>query len=221
MREILAFDTSSRWFYVSLLREESKSLKVVDLTTDKIPRESDDWLHDIIQEKLALFINDKPDVLAVGQGPGSFTGLRIAYTYARVLGMLWEIPVISFSSIQLWKSAFNVQENDVFIIPANKNLFYVLFPEHKLQTLTKEELKMTLNQNKQRAILWEANKKNILNLQNEFGADVFKIVEDPQTDKIKFPFLNLDILDHNKEQYKWENALPEYGHEPVFVEKKR
>jgi tRNA threonylcarbamoyl adenosine modification protein YeaZ len=47
------------------------------------------------------------DRLAVGTGPGGFTGLRIAITYAKSLAAAWSRPLVSISSFDLLEFGSN------------------------------------------------------------------------------------------------------------------
>ncbi len=46
-----------------------------------------------------------PDGLAVGIGPGSYTGVRIAVTAAKALAYGWRIPIQGVSSLAAWARA--------------------------------------------------------------------------------------------------------------------
>ena len=42
----------------------------------------------------------KPSVISVTNGPGSFTGLRVGLTTAKMLGLAWDIPIVPVDTLQ-------------------------------------------------------------------------------------------------------------------------
>lgn len=52
---------------------------------------------------------EKLDRLAVGIGPGSFTGLRIAIAYAKSLAAAWRRPLVAISSFDLLEYGSDVE----------------------------------------------------------------------------------------------------------------
>ncbi len=49
------------------------------------------------------------DRLAVGIGPGSFTGLRITIAYAKSLAQAWRLPLVGISSFDVLEYGFNIE----------------------------------------------------------------------------------------------------------------
>jgi tRNA threonylcarbamoyl adenosine modification protein YeaZ len=58
-------------------------------------------LSKLLFSSLLSFDNLKFDFIAVGKGPGTFTGTRVGAMTAQALAFGWTIPLISFSSTLL------------------------------------------------------------------------------------------------------------------------
>lgn len=102
-------------------------------------------------EKLHLFIQESVtksghhlqdlDAIAIGKGPGSYTGLRIGTSTAKGLAMALDIPLISFSTLQaLAKKAADQHGEQALICPmldARRMEVYTAVYDHELQEKTK------------------------------------------------------------------------------------
>jgi tRNA A37 threonylcarbamoyladenosine modification protein TsaB len=60
----------------------------------------------------------------LGEGPGSFVGLRSAFAYARMLSMLREIPCRTFHSSRLWHLLLGVPMDEWLLMRTNAKLYY-------------------------------------------------------------------------------------------------
>ncbi len=58
-------------------------------------------LSKVLFSSLPSFVDLKFDFIAVGQGPGSFTGTRVGAMLAQALSFGWKIPLVGFSSTLL------------------------------------------------------------------------------------------------------------------------
>lgn len=97
--KILAFDTSNKPLTVAVV-EYGKILARADSTEEKTHSVS--LLPDIKDslQKAGLSIDDI-DRIAVAQGPGSYTGVRIAVTVAKTLAFTLDKPLVGISSLRL------------------------------------------------------------------------------------------------------------------------
>lgn len=57
------------------------------------------WIHSVVEEF------GRPLGVAVGIGPGSFTGVRIALSAAKAYAVAWQVPLIGVSSLKAWAYA--------------------------------------------------------------------------------------------------------------------
>jgi len=137
--KILAFDTSS-------------SASVVALATGDqsyVARESNTvkqgtYLLPVIASLLtkASVTLSQLDALAVGSGPGSFTGLRIGCSAAQAIAFAHHTPIIPISSLQLFAETARMQqraERYLVALDARKDQYY--FAEY---CLSKETGKLQL-----------------------------------------------------------------------------
>ncbi|APX71079.1 tRNA (adenosine(37)-N6)-threonylcarbamoyltransferase complex dimerization subunit type 1 TsaB [Companilactobacillus allii] len=110
--KILAFDTSNKPLSVALV-EDGKTLAHIESTEKKT--HSITLLPDIQKSlKESNLSVDDIDMIAVADGPGSYTGVRIAVTVAKTLAFTLNKPLVGISSLELL--AANGDEG-MFIVP--------------------------------------------------------------------------------------------------------
>lgn len=71
-----------------------------------IPRSAGDWLLAWVEPLVTEL--GPPALVGVGVGPGSFTGVRVAVTAAKVLAYAWGVPLVGVSSLAAWAEALPV-----------------------------------------------------------------------------------------------------------------
>ena len=96
---LLAFDTSSALVSVAL---HDGADVLVELSSDQ-PLKHGESLAPLIARALAQTGVDRRDLtaLAVGVGPGPFTGLRVGLVTARTLALVLEVPVYGVCSLDV------------------------------------------------------------------------------------------------------------------------
>ncbi len=90
----LAIDTSGRACSIALFDGE----RLIASRHEVIGRGHAEWLVPWIAE---LMGTSRADQIVTGCGPGSFTGVRVAISAARGLGLAWQVPVYGMNSLAL------------------------------------------------------------------------------------------------------------------------
>lgn len=98
MSRILAFDTSGPWCAVSLHLDGS----IVGSVQEEMAKGQAERLMPLIEGAMAQegIVFDELDAIAVGVGPGNFTGIRIGVAAARGLALGLGVPAIGVSAFQ-------------------------------------------------------------------------------------------------------------------------
>ncbi len=96
---LLALDTSTPLVSVALHRDG----QVVESATSSRPLQHGEQLAPMISAALARAGADRRDLtrIAVGVGPGPYTGLRVGLVTARTLGLALDLPVVGASSLDV------------------------------------------------------------------------------------------------------------------------
>jgi tRNA threonylcarbamoyl adenosine modification protein YeaZ len=128
---LLALDTSTPLVSVALYAED----RVIDSATSERPMQHGEQLAPMIADALDRVGADRIDVtaVAVGVGPGPFTGLRVGVVTARTLALALDIPAYGVSSLDVLAARAvdeGVREPFAATLDARrKELFWALYDE--------------------------------------------------------------------------------------------
>lgn len=120
----LTFDTSLNKTYITLYKDKTLlDTRVIESNEEKyhsaylIPE-----IVDILKENSITM----QDIEAIGTniGPGSFTGIRVCTTIARVMAQQLEVKLVGISSLQILSSINKTDKNSLILMDARKNKAY-------------------------------------------------------------------------------------------------
>lgn len=133
--KILAFDTSNQTLAVALL-EDQELLAETTLTVKKNHSISLMPVIDFLVKQVGFEPCDL-DRIAVAQGPGSYTGLRVAVATAKTLAYSLKIDLVGVSSLQALAMPVTSSKVVIPLIDARRDHAYVGFYQ-KGQALAKD-----------------------------------------------------------------------------------
>jgi len=144
----LYIDTSSNFLYTGIVQDETLLIELQEKLEQNLSR-------DALPEIASMFdrVNLKPndiDKIIVVDGPGSFTGVRIGITIAKVYAHTLNKKITTISSLEAMATSFDKASYYVPIIDARRGYVYaaiyskerkeILFPQHIKLSLLEDRL---------------------------------------------------------------------------------
>ncbi len=93
------------------------------------------------------------DIITVNCGPGSFTGIRVALSIAKIISGELNKPLVGLNSAEILLSTYN---SDIIIMDARRDMFY-LGDKNQIKLIYKNQLKEKLKKIKDKKILIDKN----------------------------------------------------------------
>ena len=124
----LAIDTSTRSTVLGVLTDNL----ITDRSTGEVRTHSREILPSInaLLEETGLSLQDL-DAIIFGQGPGSFTGLRIAAGVVQGLAYGLRIPVVPISSMQCLAQSVPAENGDLIFVALEARLEEIYFGSYQ------------------------------------------------------------------------------------------
>lgn len=125
--QLLHIDTSTDLGSVAF----SKGNSIIDCITNPQPKDHGSFLQPAIQKLMQTcnFTGNQLDAIVVAEGPGSYTGLRVAMASAKGLAFAWGKPLITVSTLGLMTQAA-IRQN------ANFNYWIPMIDARRMEVFT-------------------------------------------------------------------------------------
>ena len=131
---ILAIDTSTSWCSVAFSFDDQPIVQRHELLGSKASQHLLPWCGDLLKHYGTGFSD--LDALAVGVGPGAFTGVRLSVAVAQGLAMGTQLPVIPVTSLDAMALQFVQQHptphNKPFIVALDARMGEVYWARYRL-----------------------------------------------------------------------------------------
>ncbi len=217
---ILVFDTCFNKSYIVLSKNGT-------ITSNKIIESTDSNYHsaflvsalrNILKEN-NLIVNDL-DAIGVDIGPGSFTGIRVGITIARVLAQQANIKLVGVNSLEILSNLIPSNKKIFSILDARKNKVYFYDSEEKNSIpilLEKELLFEKLNVDS--LIITD---KSIREYLQEKNIESVNFEEIDKNLGIKLACLVAKEIENNKNNnFHWAKLKPLYIQPPSITKPKK
>lgn len=220
--QILSFDTSTPALHVALLKNGQIVASKTELPADTSRQESASRLIptiDLLLQEQGWSKRDL-DLIVVGVGPGSFTGVRVSVITARSLGQALQIGVFPVSSLEI--VARRLQRPVAIISPAGAGQYFAAAYDENLHAAPLvepfcarvDEVNSRLEAVKHRALSSAADDALFLANGNSKLAypEIPNLAEDAGMLALERMAINKCADDRKwlSDEYPWDNVLPLY-----------
>ncbi len=214
---ILAFDTCFDKTYI-VLKKDNEVLENKIIESDSSNYHSVYLIPEIrnILKSNSLSIQDI-NVIGVNEGPGSFTGIRVGITVARVLAQQADIKLVGVNSLELLQKLSSNPLNTVCVLDARKNKVYYYENSFVLPELRdkdsllnlKNQNKIIITDNSIYEYLKENNTESTLYTQNDsqLGLYLAQLTEEK-------------LRNEKDNEFYWAKLKPLYIQPPSITKKK-
>lgn len=137
---ILAFCSALDKTYLALLYDNKMYSKIIKSDENYHSLYLLDEIKKIFDQNSLSF--NKLDLIVSNKGPGSFTGIRVSLTAAKVMAGELNIPLVGLNSSEILLKAYN---RDLLIMDARRDMYYVAFKD-EIKLVPKENIN-SYNQN--------------------------------------------------------------------------
>ncbi|MBN2540639.1 MAG: tRNA (adenosine(37)-N6)-threonylcarbamoyltransferase complex dimerization subunit type 1 TsaB [Bacilli bacterium] len=140
MSKILIVDTATKYIYLSLVIDNHEVQSIYQEGINNHSVTIIPFLDELLEQE-HIGLQDLDEVI-VGVGPGSYTGVRIGVTVAKMIGYLNNIPVKTISSLALIASSSDAEYVIPYVDARRGNAFITCFKQvnGKLDFVTEESL---------------------------------------------------------------------------------
>ena len=134
---ILYLDTSSSFLYCGLFDDDTEIFEVKENLGKKMSEEVLYRINSFFNEKKVS--TDSVEKIILVNGPGSFTGVRIGITIAKVYSYMLKVPIITISS--LYAMALSSKEKCIHvpIIDARRGYVFSAIYDENCEIIMKEK----------------------------------------------------------------------------------
>jgi len=120
---VLAMETSTQLGGVAVIKDGQVLAMESSLRQKSHSEVLNRFIHNCLEKSQVQLKN--VDVFAVGQGPGSFTGIRVAANAGKTFSYVYNKPLVTIDSLVLLAAATKSQMPVLSIINAYKNMVYL------------------------------------------------------------------------------------------------